>query len=117
VTFAVSVCSGSQPLIPYGVACVRELFRFLISLCNPLDKHNTETMIHMGLTLLTVALEIGADSIGKYNSLLSLVRDELCRNLFSVSLRLKIIPNRQVVYYLINLVRWLFSYRETFMKG
>ncbi|GFG39058.1 hypothetical protein Cfor_02589 [Coptotermes formosanus] len=75
---------GSQPLVPYGVACVRELFRFLISLCNPLDKQNTETMIHMGLTLLTVALEIGADSIGKYNSLLDLVRDELCRNLFSL---------------------------------
>jgi brefeldin A-resistance guanine nucleotide exchange factor 1 len=77
---------GSQPLVPYGVVCVRELFRFLISLCNPLDKQNTETMIHIGLTLLTVALEIGADSIGKYNSLLSLVKDELCRNLFSVSL-------------------------------
>jgi brefeldin A-resistance guanine nucleotide exchange factor 1 len=86
------MCSGSQPLVPYGVVCVRELFRFLISLCNPLDKQNTETMIHMGLTLLTVALEIGADSIGKYNSLLSLVKDELCRNLFSVSLRLKLIP-------------------------
>jgi brefeldin A-resistance guanine nucleotide exchange factor 1 len=71
--------------VPYGVACVRELFRLLISLCNPLEKQNTETMIHMGLTLLTVALEIGADSIRKYNSLLSLVKDELCRNLFSVS--------------------------------
>ncbi|XP_023706010.1 Golgi-specific brefeldin A-resistance guanine nucleotide exchange factor 1 isoform X5 [Cryptotermes secundus] len=75
---------GSQPLVPYGVACVRELFRFLISLCNPLDKQNTETMIHTGLSLLTVALEIGADSIGKYNSLLGLVKDELCRNLFSL---------------------------------
>ncbi|KAJ9591988.1 hypothetical protein L9F63_001500, partial [Diploptera punctata] len=75
--------NGCQPLVPYGVVCVRELFRFLISLCNPLDKQNTEVMIHMGLTLLTVALEIGADSIGKYNSLLSLVKDELCRNLFS----------------------------------
>ncbi|XP_069705453.1 Golgi-specific brefeldin A-resistance guanine nucleotide exchange factor 1 isoform X3 [Periplaneta americana] len=83
-TVAMPTCSGSQPLVPYGVVCVRELFRFLISLCNPLDKQNTETMIHMGLTLLTVALEIGADSIGKYNSLLSLVKDELCRNLFSL---------------------------------
>jgi brefeldin A-resistance guanine nucleotide exchange factor 1 len=52
-------------------------------------------MIHMGLTLLTVALEIGADSIGKYNSLLGLVKDELCRNLFSVSLRL--LPGRHAV--------------------
>ncbi|XP_050501190.1 Golgi-specific brefeldin A-resistance guanine nucleotide exchange factor 1 [Diabrotica virgifera virgifera] len=71
-------------LSPYGLACVRELLRFLISLCNPLDKQNTEIMIHLGLTLLTVAFEISADNIGKYNTLLALVKDDLCRNLFSL---------------------------------
>lgn len=64
--------------------CVREMFRFLISLTNPMDKQNTDGMIHLGLTLLTVAFEVGADSIGKYSSLLMLVKDELCRNMFSV---------------------------------
>lgn len=72
-------------LVPYGLACVRELFRFLISLCNPLEKQNTDVMIHLGLTLLTVAFEVGADSIGKYVPLLNLVKDDLCKNLFSVS--------------------------------
>lgn len=72
-------------LIPYGLPSVLELFRFLISLCNPLDKQNTEVMMHLGLQLLTVAFEVGADSIGKYASLLVLVKDDLCRNLFSVS--------------------------------
>jgi golgi-specific brefeldin A-resistance guanine nucleotide exchange factor 1 len=76
----------AAPLIPYGVACVRELFRFLVSLCNPLDKQNTEVMIHIGLTLLTVAFEIGADHIGRYNTLLTLIKDDMCRNLFSVFL-------------------------------
>lgn len=71
-------------LIPYGLACVRELLRFLISLCNPNDKQNNEVMIHLGLTLLTVAFEVGADSIGKHAALLSLVKDDLCRNLFSL---------------------------------
>ncbi|KRT85265.1 hypothetical protein AMK59_349, partial [Oryctes borbonicus] len=71
-------------LMPYGLASVRELFRFLISLCNPMDKQNTDVMIHLGLSLLTVALEVGADSIGKYSSLLALVKDDLCRNLFSL---------------------------------
>ncbi|XP_065163849.1 Golgi-specific brefeldin A-resistance guanine nucleotide exchange factor 1 isoform X2 [Atheta coriaria] len=71
-------------LIPYGLACVYELFRFLISLCNPHDKQNTDVMVHLGLTLLTTAFEVGADSIGKYSSLLALVKDELCRNLFSL---------------------------------
>ncbi|XP_066139607.1 Golgi-specific brefeldin A-resistance guanine nucleotide exchange factor 1 [Euwallacea fornicatus] len=69
-------------LFPYGLACVRELFRFLISLCNPNDKQNSEVMIHLGLTLLTVAFEVGADNIGKHATLLALVKDDLCRNLF-----------------------------------
>lgn len=76
---------GMAPLVPYGLPCIQELFRFLILLCNPLDKQNTDTMMHMGLSLLTVAFEVGADNIGKYDTLLQLVRDDLCRNLFAVS--------------------------------
>lgn len=85
-------------LIPYGLACVRELFRFLISLCNPLEKQNTDVMIHLGLTLLTVAFEVGADSIGKYIPLLNLVRDDLSKNLFAVSFLL-------VVFYYSKIIK------------
>lgn len=73
-------------LIPYGLPLIHELFRFLISLINPLDKQNSDVMIHMGLSLLTIALEVGADSIGKYESLLEMVKDDLCRNLFAVGI-------------------------------
>lgn len=69
---------------PYGLPCIRELLRFIVSLCNPLDKQNTDTMMHMGLSLLTVALEVGADSIGKYDTLLSIVKDDMCKNLFAL---------------------------------
>lgn len=71
-------------LQPYGLGYIHELFRFLISLCNPSHKQNNEMMIHVGLTLLGVAFEIGADAIGKHESFLVMVKDELCRNLFSV---------------------------------
>ncbi|XP_012270062.1 Golgi-specific brefeldin A-resistance guanine nucleotide exchange factor 1 isoform X2 [Orussus abietinus] len=70
-----------QQLAPYGALCVRELFRFLISLCNPIDKQNTEVMTHLGLSLLQVALEIAADALSKFPSLLALAKDDLCRNL------------------------------------
>ncbi|XP_022240117.1 Golgi-specific brefeldin A-resistance guanine nucleotide exchange factor 1-like isoform X2 [Limulus polyphemus] len=73
---------GLDPLVPYGLPCVRELFRFLVSLICPLDHHNTEMMIQIGLGLLKVALEAGADSIGNFSSLLALVKDDMCRNLF-----------------------------------
>ncbi len=76
----------SGPLIPYGLPCVRELFRFLVSLTNPVDRNNTDVMIHMGLSLLTVALESGADHLADFNSLCTLVRDDLCKNMIFVSM-------------------------------
>lgn len=69
-------------MVPYGLPCIRELFRFLISLANPHDRHNSEVMMHMGLQLITVALE--SAPIANYSSLLGLVKDELCRHLFQV---------------------------------
>lgn len=74
----------SATLTPYGLPFIQELFRFLIILCNPLDKQNSDSMIHTGLSLLTVALEVAADNIGKYETLLELVKDDLCRNLISL---------------------------------
>lgn len=72
-------------LTPYGIPCIRELFRFLISLCNPLDTQNTDAIMHISLNLLTIVFEVAADNIGNYYSLIGLVKDELCRNLFGVS--------------------------------
>lgn len=40
----------------------------------------------VGLNLLTVALEVGADHIASYPLLLSIVKDSLCQHLLSVSL-------------------------------
>ncbi|XP_015585956.1 Golgi-specific brefeldin A-resistance guanine nucleotide exchange factor 1 [Cephus cinctus] len=70
-----------QELAPYGSLCVRELFWYLISLCSPLDKQNTEIMTHLGLSLLQVALEVSVDALSNFSSLLSLLKDDLCRNL------------------------------------
>ena len=43
-------------------------------------------MIHMGLSLLTVALESGAHHIGTFPSLMNYVKDDMCKNLFWVSI-------------------------------
>ncbi|XP_015279786.1 PREDICTED: Golgi-specific brefeldin A-resistance guanine nucleotide exchange factor 1 isoform X2 [Gekko japonicus] len=77
-------CSQKEgtALVPYGLPCIRELLRFLISLTNPHDRHNSDVMIHMGLQLLTVALELA--SVAKCPSLLGLVKEELCRYLFQL---------------------------------
>ncbi|NWQ95299.1 GBF1 factor, partial [Burhinus bistriatus] len=82
VRFTQSSQKEGAALVPYGLPCIRELFRFLISLTNPHDRHNSEVMIHMGLQLLTVALE--SAPIANCQSLLGLVKEDLCRHLFQL---------------------------------
>ncbi|NXG67230.1 GBF1 factor, partial [Hemiprocne comata] len=82
VRFTQSSQKEGAALVPYGLPCIRELFRFLISLTNPHDRHNSEVMIHMGLQLLTIALE--SAPIANCQSLLGLVKEELCRHLFQL---------------------------------
>ncbi|XP_043911932.1 Golgi-specific brefeldin A-resistance guanine nucleotide exchange factor 1 isoform X2 [Protopterus annectens] len=82
VRFTQCTMKEGASLVPYSLPCIRELFRFLISLTNPYDRHNTDVMMHLGLQLLTVAFE--SAQISNYTSLLSLVKDELCRHLFQL---------------------------------
>lgn len=74
--------TGSRPA--YGVPCILELFRFLVSLINPRDQHNSETMMAMGLALLTVALETGGTELSRFGSLLTHVEDGMCKNLLAL---------------------------------
>uniref|UniRef100_A0A8C2UX80 Golgi-specific brefeldin A-resistance guanine nucleotide exchange factor 1 n=1 Tax=Chinchilla lanigera TaxID=34839 RepID=A0A8C2UX80_CHILA len=82
VRFTQSSQKEGTALVPYGLPCIRELFRFLISLTNPHDRHNSEVMIHMGLHLLTVALE--SAPIAQCQTLLGLIKDEMCRHLLQL---------------------------------
>lgn len=38
LSFPMYFMVGAGPLVPYGLPCIRELFRFLISLINPHDR-------------------------------------------------------------------------------
>ncbi|KRZ45985.1 Golgi-specific brefeldin A-resistance guanine nucleotide exchange factor 1 [Trichinella pseudospiralis] len=69
---------------PYGLPCSRELFRFLIALCNPWEQQQNDQMIELGLNLLTVALEVGVDQLWKFSLMLPLVQNDLCRHLISL---------------------------------
>ena len=100
VTFEKSVDEVTGPT-PYGLPCVRELFRFLISLINPNERsgnpgvgssagslgqtgYHNESMIQVALTLLSAALETGASHLHKFESLLELAKDDLPRNLIAL---------------------------------
>ncbi|CAH2043190.1 unnamed protein product, partial [Iphiclides podalirius] len=71
-------------LQPYGLVCVRELFRFVVSLCNPLEAGNSGAMVQLGLALAATALEVCADRLPAHPALLRQVQDPLARNLLSL---------------------------------
>lgn len=77
------IISGEEKM-PYGLPCCRELLRFLITMINPLDRHNTESMVVLGLNLLIVALEAIADFLPNYDVLMPLIKNELCRSLLQL---------------------------------
>ncbi|KAG7312476.1 hypothetical protein JYU34_001987 [Plutella xylostella] len=107
-------------LQPYGLTCVRELFRFLISLCNPLDTQNTSAMVHLGLCLVGTALEVGADQLARHPALLALARDPLCRSLTSLlsTERISIFAlDLQVAFLLFESLRYHLKFQlEAFLK-
>lgn len=76
---------------PYGVPCMVEIFHFLCSLLNVVEhvgmgpKSNTlafdEDVPLFALGLINSAIELGGPSICRHPRLLSLIQDELFRNL------------------------------------
>jgi golgi-specific brefeldin A-resistance guanine nucleotide exchange factor 1 len=72
---------------PYGVPCMVEIFLFLCSLLNLVEKIGLdEDMPLFALKLINSAIELGGSSFRKYPKLLSLVQDELFRNLMQFGL-------------------------------
>lgn len=69
---------------PFGLPGAKELVRFLISLIDAHDHHNTDTMRIIGLSVLLTVLEVGAPSILKHSELLFLLGHDGCKNLFQV---------------------------------
>lgn len=69
---------------PYSLPSIRELFRALVDLLEPNDRHHTDGMRIMALRIIDVALEVAGPSIAKHPSLAKLAKDDLCRYLFQL---------------------------------
>ena len=69
---------------PYSLPSIRELFRALVDLLEPQDRHHTDGMRIMALRIIDVALEVAGPSIAQHPSLAMLAKDDLCRHLFQL---------------------------------
>ena len=50
-----------------------------------LFRHNTDSLIAIGLNLISVVIECGSSHLCRFPALAGLVQDNLCKNLFRVS--------------------------------
>jgi hypothetical protein len=78
-----------MPAAPYGVAAVRELIRFVITLLNPFDHHNTENMRLVGLNVFLTVLEVGPEAVRAHSDLADLYRGDGCKYLVQVCISFK----------------------------
>jgi hypothetical protein len=70
---------------PYGFSAIKEVLRFVISLLNPFDHHNTDTMRLIALTVLHHILLMGGGTLSTHETLLSLLGGDGCKHIFQVS--------------------------------
>ncbi|XP_027331291.1 ARF guanine-nucleotide exchange factor GNOM-like isoform X2 [Abrus precatorius] len=98
---------------PYGVPCMVEIFHFLCSLLNVVEhigmgpRSNTiafdEDVPLFALTLINSAIELGGPSICSHPRLLSLIQDELFRNLIQFGLSMSPLILSMVCSIVLNL--------------
>ncbi|XP_047333224.1 ARF guanine-nucleotide exchange factor GNOM [Impatiens glandulifera] len=98
---------------PYGVPCMVEIFHFLCSLWTVVDngaigpKANNialdEDVPLFALTMINSAIELGGPSIRQHPRLLSLVQDELFRNLMQFGLSMSPLILSTVCSIVLNL--------------
>jgi brefeldin A-resistance guanine nucleotide exchange factor 1 len=73
-----------EPIKPYSLPSIKELFRMLVELLDPHDTNRTDAMRVMALRIVDVALEVAGPSIANHPSLATLAQDTLCRHLFQL---------------------------------
>jgi len=62
-------------------------------------------MNQMGMALLTVALEVSRDEMNKFPSILSLIKDDMCRHLFQVTTYQPLTNFKTNYFYLVVIKR------------
>lgn len=103
---------------PYGVPCMVEIFHFLCSLLNVVEQggmgpRSTNTVAFdedvplFALSLIKSAIELGGLSIRRHPRLLSLIQDELFRNLMQFGLSMSPLILSMVCSIILNLYQHL----------
>ncbi|RDX67026.1 ARF guanine-nucleotide exchange factor GNOM, partial [Mucuna pruriens] len=102
---------------PYGIPCMVEIFHFLCSLLNVVEhmgmspQSNTvafdEDVPLFALTLINSAIELGGPSFHQHPRLLSLIQDELFRNLMQFGLSMSPLVLSMVCSVVLNLYHHL----------
>ncbi|OMJ24537.1 hypothetical protein AYI70_g1519 [Smittium culicis] len=69
----------------YGIASVHELLRVLVMLTNPQNLQYTDTMRHLSIKALQVAIQTSSFNLSNFDGLKALVLNDLCHNLLLIT--------------------------------
>ena len=72
-------------MTPYGLPCVCRVTKYLASCIDCSKRKQPDKSIHIGLKLVTTVMECGSSLLETAPSVLHVVKDSLCKNLFAVS--------------------------------
>ncbi|RZS16979.1 hypothetical protein BHM03_00049067 [Ensete ventricosum] len=109
---------GAEIMVePYGIPCMLEIFHFLCSLLNVADQIGIgpapnqialdEDVPLFALGMINSVIELGGASICRHPKLLSLIQDELFRNLMQLGLSVSPLILSMVCSIVLNLYRHL----------
>ncbi|KAM7268957.1 hypothetical protein ACFE04_024454 [Oxalis oulophora] len=95
--------------VPYGVPCIVEIFHFLCSLLSDVDHMMSfdEDVALFALSLINSAIELGGSSLRNHPRLLTLIQDELFRNLMQFGLSMSPLILSMVCSIVLNLYHHL----------
>ncbi|KAL5533225.1 GEA2 [Sanghuangporus sanghuang] len=96
----------------YGLPSIVELLRVLVKISDPNDRTHTDSTRLTSLRILNTAFEVAGSRIGDYPTLIGIIQDEGCKNLFQLARS----DNSKVLYMSLRVISSMLETMRTHLK-
>lgn len=95
-----------------GLPSIVELLRVLVKISDPNDRTHTDSTRLTSLRILNTAFEVAGSRIGDYPTLMDIIQDEGCKNLFQLARS----DNPKVLYMSLRVITSMLETMRTHLK-
>ncbi|EJD05730.1 Sec7-domain-containing protein [Fomitiporia mediterranea MF3/22] len=100
------------PRSEYGLPSIVELLRVLVKILDPNDRTHTDSTRLTALRILNTAFEVAGSQLGLYPTLMNIIQDEGCKNLFQLARA----DNPNVLYMSLRVISSMLETMRTHLK-